>query len=97
MVPTAEQVELHQLCYDGLHRGCAACVPGNTNADVVLRPGMTANLEPYRGKPGVGGFRLENCLIVRDGAPDIYTTYPFDERLVKDVHPLDKTTGRVRR
>lgn len=133
MAPTKEQIELHQLCYDGLHRACAACVPGNTNADVVaaageenvlsslghgsgtnpweapafslhskrdpmvLRVGMTANLEPYRGKPGVGGFRLEHNLIVRENGPEIYTSYPFDERLLKEVHPLDKTTGRVLR
>jgi len=133
MVPTKEQIELHQLCYDGLHRACAACKPGNTNADVVaaageenvlsslghgsgtnpweqpafsihskrdplvLQAGMSACLEPYRGKPGVGGFRLENDLIIRDNGPEIYTTYPFDERLLKEVHPLDTTTGRVRR
>ncbi len=133
MAPTKEQIELHQLCYDGLHRACAACKPGNTNADVVaaageanvlsslghgsgtnpweqpafsihskrdplvLRAGMSACLEPYRGKPGVGGFRLENDLIIRENGPEIYTTYPFDERLLKEVHPLDTTTGRVRR
>ena len=35
--------------------------------------------------------------MVTDGAPDIYTTYPFDARLVVDVHELDTSTGRVRR
>ena len=133
MRPTKEQIELHQLCYDGLHNGCAACKPGNTNAQVVaeageenvlsslghgsgtnpwetphfsltskrdpmvLRPGMTANLEPYRGKPGIGGFRLEHNLIIRENGPEIYTPYPFDDRLVKEVHPLDTSTGRVER
>jgi Xaa-Pro aminopeptidase len=63
---------------------------------IVLKPGMQYNLEPYAGVPGVGGVRLENCLVVTDGDPDIFTTYPFDERLVKDVHPLDKSTGRTR-
>lgn len=61
-----------------------------------LRPGMTANLEPYAGKKGVGGFRLENNLVVTEGDPDIYTTWPYDERLVTDVHPLDTSTGRMR-
>jgi Xaa-Pro aminopeptidase len=28
--------------------------------------------------------------------PDIFTTLPFDERLLKDIHPLDKTTARTR-
>jgi hypothetical protein len=40
---------------------------------------------------------LENNLVVTTGAPDIYTPYPFDERLVETVHPLDRTTGRTRR
>jgi hypothetical protein len=62
----------------------------------VLKPGMQYNLEPYAGVVGVGGIRLENCLVVTDGEPDIFTTYPFDERLVRDVHPLDKSTGRTR-
>jgi Xaa-Pro aminopeptidase len=45
----------------------------------------------------VGGFRLENDLVVRDSGPDICTTYPFDERLLDEVHPLDRTTGYTRR
>jgi hypothetical protein len=28
--------------------------------------------------------------------PNIFTKLSFDERLVKDVHPLDKSTGRKR-
>jgi Xaa-Pro aminopeptidase len=62
-----------------------------------LYPGMVMNLEPYAGEPGVGGFRLENNLVVRETGPEIYTTYPFDERLLIEAHPLDKTTGRSRR
>jgi Xaa-Pro aminopeptidase len=61
-----------------------------------LRVGMQFNLEPYAGVPGIGGFRLENNLVVTDGDPDVYTTYPFDERLVVDLHPLDSSTGRTR-
>lgn len=132
MLPTPEQIDLHQKCYDALYRACATCKTGNTNAQVVAEAGeenvlsslghgsgtnpweaphfsvtsknrpmvlqarMTANLEPYRGTPGIGGFRLENNLIVRDDGPEIYTNYPFDYRLLRDVHPLDKSTGRVR-
>ena len=34
---------------------------------------------------------IENKL---EKEPDIITPLPFDERLLRDVHPLDKTTGR---
>jgi Xaa-Pro aminopeptidase len=64
---------------------------------IKLEKGMVANLEPYAGTPGIGGFRLENNVIVTDGEPEIFTTLPFDERLLKTVHPLDKTTGRYMR
>ena len=40
-------------------------------------------------------WNLENDLITTEGDPDIYTTYPFDERFLDDVHPLDHTTGRT--
>lgn len=42
------------------------------------------------------GARLENCLVVTEGEPDIFTPYPVDERLLNDTHPLDRTTGRTR-
>lgn len=61
-----------------------------------LAPGMSFNLEPYAGAVGVGGFRLENNLVVTNNGPDIYTPYPYDERLVTEVHPLDTTTGLTR-
>jgi Xaa-Pro aminopeptidase len=70
--------------------------PHSKDDPVELRAGMQFNLEPYAGQPGIGGFRLENNLVVTDGDPDIYTTYPFDERLVIELHPLDTTTGRAR-
>lgn len=61
----------------------------------TLQPGIAINLEPYGGEVGIGGFRLENNLITTDGDPDIYTIYPFEERFLDDVHPLDATTGRT--
>ncbi|MGH9679875.1 MAG: M24 family metallopeptidase [Candidatus Acidiferrales bacterium] len=70
--------------------------PASKDQPVVLKEGMVFNLEPYAGVPGIGGVRLENDHIVTADGVDIYTTYPFDERLVNDVHPLDKTTGRTR-
>jgi Xaa-Pro aminopeptidase len=127
--PTAEQVELHQQCYDALFRAIEACVVGNTNYDVytaaqpcvrdnlghgaglspweppyfsasakdapvALEEGMVMNLEPYAGKPGIGGFRLENNVIVTKDGPEVFTTQHFEPRLLNDTHPLDKTTAR---
>lgn len=60
-----------------------------------LRPGMVMNLEPYAGEPGVGGFRVENNLVVTADGPYIYTTFPFDGRLLDKVHELDRTTART--
>ncbi len=70
--------------------------PAVYDEPMALVAGMTFNLEPYAGKPGVGGFRLENNVVVTENGPDIYTPYPYDERLVTDVHELDTTTGRTR-
>jgi Xaa-Pro aminopeptidase len=70
--------------------------PASKNAPVTLEVGMQFNLEPYAGQEGVGGVRLEHNLVVREDGPEIYTTYPFDERLVETVHPLDTTTGLTR-
>lgn len=70
--------------------------PESKDDPLELRPGMQFNLEPYAGKPGTGGVRLEHNLVVTEGDPDIYTTYPFDERLVVELHPLDSSTGRTR-
>jgi Xaa-Pro aminopeptidase len=131
VVPTPEQIDVHQQCYDALHRAAAACVPGHTNAQVVeaagekyvlsslghgsglnpwepphfsltskadpivLEANMVANLEPYNGIPGIGGVRLEHDLVIREDGPEVYTTYPFDRRLLREVHPLDTTTGRL--
>jgi Xaa-Pro aminopeptidase len=66
------------------------------DAIMPLQKGMLFSIEPYAGKPGIGGFRLENQVFVGEKEPDIFTKLSFDERLVKDVHPLDKTTGRAR-
>jgi Xaa-Pro aminopeptidase len=70
--------------------------PASKDAPVTLKEGMVFNLEPYFGTEEVGGVRLENDHIVTADGVEIYTTYPFDERLVIDVHPLDVTTGRTR-
>jgi len=63
---------------------------------VPLEPGMLFSIEPYAGIPGIGGVRLENQVFVTEKEPDIFTTLSFDERRLKDIHPLDKTTARTR-
>lgn len=70
--------------------------PASKDDPVTLKAGMVFNLEPYDGDPVHGGVRLENDHIITDDGVEIYTTYPFDERLVLEVHPLDATTGRTR-
>ncbi len=67
------------------------------DAIIPLQPGMLFSIEPYAGVPGIGGVRLENQLFVTDGKkPEIFTTMPFEERLLRDIHPLDKTTGKTK-
>jgi len=136
ILPTKEQIELHQECYNTLFAACNDARVGKTNGDVgghlnhpvenphsggvsgghgagvgpwewpwlsditpdaivPLEPGIYFSIEPYAGIPGIGGIRLENQVLVTEGTPDIFTPLPFDERLLKDVHPLDRTTGRV--
>jgi Xaa-Pro aminopeptidase len=70
--------------------------PSSADEPITLREGMVFNIEPYYGKPGAGGIRLENDHIVTADGVEIYTQYPFDERLVIDIHPMDQTTGRTR-
>ncbi len=66
-------------------------------AILPLQPGMLFSIEPYAGIPGIGGTRLENQVFVTEGkTPDIFTKLPFEERLLRDIHPLDTSTGRTR-
>ncbi|MDA0999178.1 MAG: Xaa-Pro peptidase family protein, partial [bacterium] len=52
--------------------------PAAYDDPMPLEEGMTFNLEPYAGEVGIGGFRLENNLVVTRNGPDIYTPYPYD-------------------
>lgn len=70
--------------------------PASKEEPITLKEGMVFNIEPYYGEPGKGGIRLENDHIITKDGVEIYTKYPFDERLVIDVHPMDETTGRTR-
>lgn len=63
--------------------------------ETELKPNMQFNIEPYSGDSEAGqGVRLENNIIVREDGPEVYSTFPFDSRLLDEVHPLDETTGR---
>jgi Xaa-Pro dipeptidase len=64
------------------------------DAIVPLQTGMLFSIEPYAGRVGVGGVRLENQVFVGEGRPDIITPLTFEERLLRNIHPLDRTTGR---
>lgn len=70
--------------------------PTSAEAPITLAEGMVFNIEPYHSEDRACGIRLENDHIVTADGVEIYTKYPFDERLVLDVHPLDETTGRTR-
>ena len=64
------------------------------DAIVPLQTGMLFSIEPYAGRVGVGGVRLENQVFVGEERPDIITPLTFEERLLRNTHPLDRTTGR---
>jgi Xaa-Pro aminopeptidase len=46
---------------------------------IVLKPGMVFSIEPYAGKPGVGGVRLEQTVLVTEHGVEILSPYPFEE------------------
>jgi len=59
--------------------------PQRGTREVVLEPGMVFAVEPLIWLPGVrggGGVRLEDTLLVTDGAPEVFTRCRFDERLL---------------
>lgn len=60
----------------------------------VLEPGMLADPSTYAWIPGVGGVACENQVFVTEGDPEIITTYPFEERLIRKFHPMDKRRMR---
>jgi Xaa-Pro aminopeptidase len=52
-----------------------ALVPGET---LVLEPGMVMTLEPGVYVPGVGGLRLEQNYVVREGPPEPLSSFPLE-------------------
>jgi len=51
---------------------------------VVLKPGMTFAIEPFVGKPGVAGARLEDNVVVTETGFEVISTFPFGP-LAEDV------------
>ncbi len=49
----------------------------------VLKPGMVFCVEPYAGKPGVGGVRLEDNFLVTETGCEVISKYPFEEKLLQ--------------
>lgn len=59
------------------------CVNFVDHHDGQLEPGMALSIESYIGTVGGSeGVKLEEQIIVTDGAPELISTAPFDERLL---------------
>ena len=52
-----------------------------TESPVVLEPGMVFSIEPYWGKLGVSGVRLEDNFVVTEDGCELIAKFPHDSRL----------------
>ena len=53
--------------------------------DFVLEPGMTLCVESYIGEPGdTQGVKLEEQILITEGAPLLLSTYPFERALLPE-------------
>ena len=48
-----------------------------------IEENMVFSLEPFAGKSGVGGVRLEHNVVVRSDGAEIISTYPFERKLLE--------------
>ncbi len=46
-----------------------------------IEPGMIFSIEPFAGKVGIGGVRLEHNVLVKPDGNEIISRYPFEESL----------------
>ncbi|APT92449.1 X-Pro dipeptidase [Corynebacterium phocae] len=53
-----------------------------TTGSGELKPGMTLTIEPGVYVPGKGGVRIEDTLIITEGAPEVITTLPKQLRVL---------------
>ena len=60
--------------------GVEALVPKEEAA--VLEPGMVFSIEPYAGREGVGGVRLEHNILVTETGSEILDQFPFEPKLM---------------
>lgn len=60
--------------------GVEALVP--KEEATVLEPGMVFSIEPYAGRKGVGGVRLEHNILVTETGSAILDQYPFEPKLM---------------
>jgi len=47
----------------------------------ILKEGMVFSIEPFAGRKGIGGVRLEKNVVVRAEGPQVLSRYPYEESL----------------
>jgi len=47
----------------------------------ILKEGMVFSIEPFAGRKGIGGVRLEENVVVRAEGPQVLSRYPYEESL----------------
>ena len=53
--------------------------------ETELKPGMVFSMEPgifVPGTPGGGGVRLEDTILITEDGNDVFTNFPYDEKLL---------------
>jgi len=86
--PSKELIKCHEIAYKALRDVEAAEPPligtykgvFSEEDTVTLEPGMVFSIEPYVGKVGIGGIRLEDNFVVTEDGVECISTYPFEER-----------------
>lgn len=61
----------------GIGMSCWDLPDISPNSEDVLEPGMVVNVEPGIHKPGVGGIRLEDIILITETGHEVLTKTPF--------------------